>query len=560
MRGVLLVPAALMFLFVSGCAKQPETMPATAAPAPGASSGSTAGSRPAAAQSGMDAGGAGAAATAGSAAGSATAARPLPRDFTANAAIKDINFDFDKYDVRPVDTKVLDANAAWLKSNPRSLLLIEGHADERGTPEYNLALGERRAKPAHVDGRAAVVRRDLDNVLHPVVAHRQLEAEPMVIVEGHGSTVVEADGTEYLDAMAGLWCVNVGYGRSELADVAAAQMRTLPYYPHTAMNEPAAKLAQRVNGLLGGDNHVYFVASGSEANEAGFKFARQYTKHENPGQYRYKTISRYLGYHGTTLATPAAGAMCDRKMQFEPLGGNDFVHVAPPYCYRCPFRLTYPSCELACVKNIEATIQGEGPDTVSTVLVEPIMSAVGVAVPPDEYLPGAAAIGKKYGCLLHVDEVINGFGRTGKMFAHQHSGVRPDIVAIAKGIVSAYLPIAATVVRNDVFKSFVGDPSENRQVFQISTYGGHPVAAAVANRNIEIILEERLVERSAENGAYLLDGLRTLLKHPWVGDVRGKGLFAGIELVRDRRTKEAMPADKIKGVVDFARRNGVIVR
>jgi peptidoglycan-associated lipoprotein len=148
MRGVLLVPAALMFLIVSGCAKQPATMPATAAPAPGASSGSTVGSRPAAAESGMGAGGAGAAATAGSAAGSATTARPLPRDFMANAALKDINFDFDKYDIRPVDTKILDANAAWLKSNPRSLLLIEGHADERGTPEYNLALGERRAKAA----------------------------------------------------------------------------------------------------------------------------------------------------------------------------------------------------------------------------------------------------------------------------------------------------------------------------------------------------------------------------------------------------------------------------
>jgi peptidoglycan-associated lipoprotein len=148
MRGVLLVPAALMFLVVSGCAKQPATMPATAAPAPGASSGSGVGSRPAAAESGMGAGGAGAAATAGGAAGSATTARPLPRDFMANAAIKDINFDFDKYDVRPVDTKILDANAAWLKSNPRSLLLIEGHADERGTPEYNLALGERRAKAA----------------------------------------------------------------------------------------------------------------------------------------------------------------------------------------------------------------------------------------------------------------------------------------------------------------------------------------------------------------------------------------------------------------------------
>src|SRR5262245_6200702 len=246
-------------------------------------------------------------------------------------------------------------------------------------------------------------------------------------------------------------------------------------------------------------------------------------------------------------------------MKFEPLAGNDFVHVAPPYCYRCPFGLTYPSCELACVKNVEATIQGEGPDTVATVLVEPVMSAVGVAVPPDEYLPMVAGIARQYGCLLHVDEVINGFGRTGAMFAHQHYDVRPDIVSIAKGIVSAYLPIAATVVRNHVFRSFVGEPAENRQVFQISTYGGHPVAAAVAGRNIEIILEEKLVERAADTGAYLLDGLRTLLAHPWVGDVRGKGLLAAVELVKDRRTKEVVPADRIKGVVDFARRNGVLL-
>jgi taurine-pyruvate aminotransferase len=412
---------------------------------------------------------------------------------------------------------------------------------------------------APADDRAAVIRQDLQNVLHPVVPHRQLEAEPLVIVAGKGSTVIDANGAEYLDAMAGLWCVNVGYGRTELADVAAAQMRVLPYYPHTAINAPAAALAERVNGLMGGDNHVYFVASGSEANEAGFKIARQYMKHEHPGHYRYKTISRYLGYHGTTHATLAAGGMGDRKTKFEPLSGNDFVHVAPPYCYRCPFGLAYPSCELACVKNIEATIQGEGPDTVSTLLVEPIMSGVGIAVPPDEYLPEVAALARKYGCLLHVDEVINGFGRTGKMFAHQHSGIRPDIVAIAKGLVSAYLPIAATVVKNHVFQSFVGEPSENRQVFQISTYGGHPAAAAVALRNIQIIVEEGLVARSAENGAYLLDGLRTLMKHPWVGDVRGKGLLAGVELVRDRRGKEVLPADRIKGVVDFARKNGVIV-
>jgi adenosylmethionine-8-amino-7-oxononanoate aminotransferase len=407
--------------------------------------------------------------------------------------------------------------------------------------------------------RPAVVRQDLDNVIHPIVPHRQLEQQQLVIVSGKDSTVVDADGREYLDGMAGLWCVNIGYGRTELAEVAADQMRDLAYYPHTAMNRPAAALAEKVNGLLGGDNHVYFVSSGSEANEAAFKFARQYARHEFPQQNRYKTISRYYAYHGTTLATLAAGGMGDRKMKFEPLSGNDFVHVAPPYCYRCPFGLEPTSCELACVKNMETTIQGEGPETVAEVIIEPIMSAVGVAVPPDGYLPAVADLCKEHGVLLHVDEVINGFGRTGRLFAHQHAGIKPDIVTVAKGISSAYLPMAATVVRNSVFQSFLGDPSENRQVNQVNTYGGHPVAAAVALRNIEILLQEKLAERSAENGAYLLDGLRTLTRHKWVGDVRGKGLYAGVELVTDRASKAVMPQAQIKRITERCQELGVIV-
>ncbi len=407
--------------------------------------------------------------------------------------------------------------------------------------------------------RPAVVRQDLDNVIHPIVPHRQLEQQQLVIVSGKDSTVVDADGREYLDGMAGLWCVNIGYGRTELAEVAADQMRDLAYYPHTAMNRPAAALAEKVNGLLGGDNHVYFVSSGSEANEAAFKFARQYARHEFPQQNRYKTISRYYAYHGTTLATLAAGGMGDRKMKFEPLSGNDFVHVAPPYCYRCPFGLEPTSCELACVKNMETTIQGEGPETVAEVIIEPIMSAVGVAVPPDGYLPAVADLCKKHGVLLHVDEVINGFGRTGRLFAHEHAGIKPDIVTVAKGISSAYLPMAATVVRNTVFQSFLGDPSENRQVNQVNTYGGHPVAAAVALRNIEILLQEQLTERSAENGAYLLDGLRTLTRHKWVGDVRGKGLYAGVELVTDRASKAVMPQAQIKRITERCQELGVIV-
>jgi adenosylmethionine-8-amino-7-oxononanoate aminotransferase len=406
--------------------------------------------------------------------------------------------------------------------------------------------------------RQAVVRQDLENVLHPIVQHKVLENRQMVVTGAQGSTIYDADGTAYLDAMAGLWCVNIGYGRVELAEVAAEQVRELAYFPHTAMNVPAAALAEKVNALMGGGYHTYFVNSGSEANEAGFKIARQYMKHEYPGQYRFKTISRYFAYHGTTLATLDAGGMGDRKAKFEPFSG-DFVHVAPPYCYRCPFGLSYPSCNLACVKNLELTIQGEGPETVAEVLVEPVMSGVGVAVPPDEYLPEVEKLCRKYDILLHVDEVINGFGRTGKMFGHQHYGVSPDIVAIAKGISSAYLPIAATVVKNSVFESFYGEASENRQVFQVNTYGGHPVSAAVAVRNIEILEGERLAERSAETGAYLLDGLRTLMRHQAVGDVRGKGLLLGVELVKDRTSKEPVGAEQITAIADFCRENGVLV-
>jgi uncharacterized protein (DUF1810 family) len=180
--------------------------------------------------------------------------------------------------------------------------------------------------------REAVVRQDLGNVLHPIVQHKVLESKQMVVAGGVGSTIIDADGTEYLDAMAGLWCVNIGYGRTELGEVAAEQMRQLSYFPHTAMNVPAAALAEKINGLMGGGYHTYFVNSGSEANEAGFKIARQYMKYEYPGEYRFKTVSRYFAYHGTTLATLDAGGMGERKAKFEPFSG-DFVHVAPHWMW-----------------------------------------------------------------------------------------------------------------------------------------------------------------------------------------------------------------------------------
>ena len=406
--------------------------------------------------------------------------------------------------------------------------------------------------------RAAIVKQDLDNVMHPIVQHRALEKSQMVLVGAQGSTVRDADGSEYLDGMSGLWCVNIGYGRTELADVARDQMLQLSYFPHTAMNEPAAKLAEQLNTLMGGGYHSYFVNSGSEANEAGFKIARQYHKHESPGSYRYKVLSRHYAYHGTTMSTLAAGGMGDRKAKFEPMDGA-FLHVAAPTCYRCPLKLSYPSCELACVANMEATVQAEGPDSIGEIIIEPIMSSVGIAVPPDEYLPAVEKICREYGILLHVDEVINGFGRTGKMFAHQHYNVSPDIIAVAKGITSGYMPMAATVVKNSVFNSFLGEVAEGRHVMQVNTWGGHAVAAAVAVRNIEIQLEENLADRAAEMGKYLIDGLRTLFRHGTVGDVRGKGLLIGVELVTDRVTKNQLGNAEMASVVDFCRKNGVIV-
>ncbi len=249
--------------------------------------------------------------------------------------------------------------------------------------------------------------------------------------------------------------------------------------------------------------------------------------------------------------------MGDRKGKFEPYSG-DFLHVAAPTCYRCPFGLSYPSCNLACVKNMEAAIVGEGPETVAEIIIEPIMSGVGVAVPPDEYLPEVekcSAANTASFCTSMRSSTAS--ASTGKMFAHQHYGVEPDIIAMAKGIVSAYLPIAATVVKNKVFNSFYGEASENRQVFQVNTYGGHPVSCAVALRNIEIMEAEKLADRAAEMGKYLIDGLRTLSKHPAVGDVRGKGLLIGVVHGEDRADEGAgRSGDGRRSVVIIARAEG----
>jgi taurine-pyruvate aminotransferase len=377
---------------------------------------------------------------------------------------------------------------------------------------------------------AAIRMQDRDHVWHPLLQHRALEEgrDLLVIREANGTTLIDAEGNAYLDAYSGLWNVNVGYGRAEIAVAAFEQLQKLCYYPLSQINMPAAELAQRLAEILPGDlTHSFFCNSGSEANETAFKIARQYGRQKYPGQNKYKVIARYQGYHGFTFGAMSATGQTARRSKFEPLVPG-FLHVDAPYCYRCPLSLEYPECGIACVEEIEEVIRREDPETVAAVIVEPIIGGGGVIVPPDEYLPRLRQICDENNVLLILDEVITGFGRTGSMFACEHWNVVPDMMTIAKGVTSGYLPLGACVVTPEIFDCFSG--ADGSEFAQVSTYGGHPACCAAAIANIDIILNEGLCENSAVVGTYLLEGLKKL-ESPLVGEVRGKGLMIALELV-----------------------------
>ncbi len=365
---------------------------------------------------------------------------------------------------------------------------------------------------------------------HPLMQHSLLqERDLMVVQEGDGTTLVDAEGNRYLDGYAGLWNVNVGYGRQEIADAVYEQIQKLPFYPLSQINVPATQLAARLAELLPGDlQHLFFCNSGSEANETAFKVAHQYSRQKFPGQNRYKVIARYQGYHGFTYGAMSATGQVGRRAKFEPLVPG-FLHVDPPYCYRCPLKLEHPSCGVACVEEIENVIKRESPETVAAVIVEPIIGGGGVIVPPDDYMPRLREICDQYQVLLIVDEVITGFGRTGRMFASEHWGIEPDIMTLAKGVSSGYLPLGACAVTPEIFQTFVGAPDQALELAQVSTYGGHPVCCAAALANLEILTRERLWENAANVGDYLLQQLRGI-DSPFLGEIRGKGLMIAVEL------------------------------
>ena len=382
---------------------------------------------------------------------------------------------------------------------------------------------------------------------------------PIILESGDGAWVTDVEGNRYLDGLSGQWCVNVGYGRERLADAAAEQLKKLAFHPLTRGHVPAIELGERLDALLGGNRATFYSNSGSEANELAFKLARQYQQLRGEHQ-RFKIIARYRAYHGSTLGALSATGQAMRRSGYEPLAPG-FLHVPPPD----PYRDGIADGDLdaygrRCAADLERTIAFELPETVAAVIMEPIITGGGILIPPDSYLPAVRELCDRHGVLLIVDEVICGFGRVGAWFGHEASGVRPDLVTMAKGITSAYVPLAATVVDDAVFDAFASDQGDAGRLRHINTFGGHPAGCAVALETFAIMEEEGLLERSATLGAALLARLREALgEHPLVGDVRGRGLLIGIELVADRATRA--PAEKAvsAGLVAAAQQRGLLV-
>jgi taurine-pyruvate aminotransferase len=378
----------------------------------------------------------------------------------------------------------------------------------------------------------------------------------MIVEKGDGAWITDTDGNQYLDGMSGLWCVNVGYGREELAQAAYEQLKEMSFYPLMKSHLPAIELGEKLNQWLE-DEYVFFYSnSGSEANEVAFKIARQY--HEQNGESdRWKFISRYRAYHGQTMGALAATGQAQRKYKYEPLTPG-FIHVSPPDLYRRPDGTDPDAYGQECARDIERTMRWELPQTIAGVIMEPIITGGGILIPPDNYLPAVKEICEENSVLLIVDEVICGFGRTGKPFGYQNYGVKPDIVTMAKGITSAYFPLSATAVRREIYETFAGDTDYER-LRHVNTFGGHPAGCAVAIRNLEIIEEEDLVGRSAEMGEQLRKELSGLDDHPNVGDVRNKGLLFGIELVEDKETKEPASTERVAAAISSCKERGLVI-
>ncbi len=402
---------------------------------------------------------------------------------------------------------------------------------------------------------------DLAHHMHPFTTQSALETRgARVITSAKGCFLRDSEGEEILDAMAGLWCVNIGYGREELAEAAARQIRELPYYNTFFMTThvPAIALATKLATLAPGDlNHVFFASSGSEANDTNIRMVRTYWAEKGQPD-RSNIIGRWNGYHGSSMGSASLGGMTGMHAQGGlPIPG--IHHIGQPHWWAEGGDMSAGDFGLMRARELEAKIIELGPETVGAFIAEPVQGAGGVIVPPDSYWPEIQRIVDQYGILLIADEVICGFGRTGNWFGSQTMGIRPHIMTIAKGLSSGYQPIGGSIVCDEVANVLAGCEFNHGY-----TYSGHPVACAVALENIRILEEESIVDRVREDtGPYLKAAFESLTDHPMVGEARLVGMMGSIALTPDKATRAAFAGEA--GTVGFITRercfaNNLIMR
>ncbi|MEH6718751.1 MAG: aspartate aminotransferase family protein [Aurantimonas endophytica] len=411
----------------------------------------------------------------------------------------------------------------------------------------------------------SIEARDIAYHLHSYTNARQHEAiGPIVMEKGEGVFVTDTDGNRYIEAMAGLWSVAVGFGEKRLVEAASRQMAQLNYY-HTFTHKshgPAIELAERLVAMAPVPmSKAYFTNSGSEANDTMIKLVR-YRSNALGQPQKKKIISRIRGYHGVTLASASLTGLPNNHRAFDlPMEGI-FHTTCPHYWREGRDGESEEAFATRCAEDLEALIQAEGPDTIAAFIGEPVMGAGGVVVPPATYWEKIQAVLKRHDILLVADEVICGFGRTGEMFGCQTYNIEPDIMTLSKALSSSYLPISALLINDRVYQPVADQSSEIGTFGHGYTASGHPVAAAVALENLDIIEERGLVGRAREMGELMQAGLRTLEDHPLVGEVRGVGLIAAVELVTDKAAKTALEKPGALGAQAFAilQKNGVISR
>lgn len=397
---------------------------------------------------------------------------------------------------------------------------------------------------------------DVKNVWHHLTLHSG--TAPMIVEEATGLRLKDINGKEYLDATSGgVWCVNVGYGREQIADAVAAQMKKMAYYAASGGNLPSIEFSEKLLEYMPGLSRVYISNSGSEANEKAYKMIRLRAYNSDKKQ-KSKILYRYRDYHGTTIAALSSTGQPERKECFGPFVPG-FVEVPHACCYRCAFNKSYPGCNLECATAIEDIIKTEGPDTIGGAIFEPITAGGGVIPPVKEYYKIVADICKRHGVVFIMDEVVCGMGRTGTMFGYQHYDVTPDMVTMAKGVASAYMPISCTVTSEEVFASLQNSTDKLSYFRDISTFGGCAAGSTAAIENMKIIEAENLLANVTKMGEYLIEGLKENLSHVNIGDVRGKGLLVGVEFVVDKASKTPLAEEKVIAICGEMAANGVLV-